>query len=65
MKLDNLLNKKVKVRQKDNFVKKGVLTGYDEMFIYLLFENGEKVAINKDAILEIKELKEGDTYGKN
>jgi len=57
MNFDAFLNKKVRIRQKDNFIKEGILIGHDNNFIFLLFNTGEKVAIAKDAILEIKEIK--------
>jgi hypothetical protein len=47
------LKKKVKVVQKDGFVKSGVFSGYDEEFIFLIFSNGNKVAIRRDGIMEI------------
>jgi small nuclear ribonucleoprotein (snRNP)-like protein len=65
MNFDVFLNKKVRVRQKDNFIKEGILVGHDNNFIFLLFNTGEKVAIAKDAVLEIKEIKGEGHHGKN
>jgi hypothetical protein len=62
---DVFLNKKVKVRQKDNFVKEGILVGHDDNFVFLEFSSGEKVAISKGIIVEIKEVRGGENHGKN
>ena len=43
--LDGLVGKRIKVVQKDGFVKFGVFEDYDDKFLYLRFEDGEKVAI--------------------
>jgi len=61
---DDFINKRVRVRQKDNFVKDGIFLGHDKDFIFLMYDSGERVAIAKDVILEIK-VKEGRSYGKN
>jgi small nuclear ribonucleoprotein (snRNP)-like protein len=53
--LDSLLNKKVRIVQKDGFVKSGILSGYDKEFIFLIFSNKDKVAIRRDGIMEISE----------
>ena len=67
--LELFKNKRVKVVQKDNFIKDGVLLGYDDRFILLEFEDekrlyrpkGEgsgksRVLISLDFIASIQEL---------
>jgi hypothetical protein len=56
--LDSLLKKRVKVVQKDGFIKNGILDGYDEEFIFLIFSNGNKVAIRRDGVMEISKYGE-------
>jgi small nuclear ribonucleoprotein (snRNP)-like protein len=56
--LAQFLNKKVVIHQKDNFIKNGILRGYDDRFIYLDFVRGNtKTAIAKDMIISISEDK--------
>jgi len=52
----NLLNKKIRVVQKDGFVKIGILIDYDANFITLSFDNGDKNYINRDSILSFQEV---------
>ena len=52
--LDSLINKNVRVTQKDGFIKSGIFEGWDEDFIFLKFNDGSKVAISRDSIIEIK-----------
>jgi len=52
----NLLNKKIRIVQKDGFVKIGILINYDANFIILSFDNGDKNYINRDSILSFQEV---------
>lgn len=54
---DQFLNKRVKILQRDNFIKDGILKGWDEDFIFLEFKDSQ-VAISKDMIIEVKVLEE-------
>ena len=56
--LDNLKNKRIRIVQKDAFIKSGLCRGYDERFLFLEFNDGSDIAISLDNITEIKVLEE-------
>jgi len=53
--LEQFMNKRVQVLQKDGFIKDGILRGFDESFVYVEFFDSD-VAISKDMIVQIKLL---------
>ena len=59
--LDNLKNKRIRIVQKDTFIKSGLCRGYDERFLFLEFNDGSDIAISLDNIIEIKVL-EAEKY---
>lgn len=53
---EKFIGKRVKIVQKDNFIKSGICNGYNESFIFLEFDNGTELSISFDTIKEIRIL---------
>ena len=51
---EKFVGKRVKIFQKDKYIKDGLCRGYNERFIFLEFNDGTPVAISFDKIDEIK-----------
>lgn|GEM_PF-3498425 len=50
---DKIVNKKVKILQKDGFIKNGIVKDVSDDFITLIFDNGSENLIRKDFIVSI------------
>lgn len=53
---NKFLNKKVKIVQKDNFVKFGTVTKFEDGFLTLVYDNGETYDISVDFVGLITEM---------
>ena len=57
---EEFVGKKIKIVQKDGFIKHGILKDVSDNFLTLEFDNGDLNIIKKDFVLSIVVMKEDD-----